>query len=218
MGFSSFKEAYNVLGFSLGVKPTSIKNYRDELDPLFPNARRGWVNRPLRSHCKQVYENFNDHSIHQLLSLIVSITGCSMLPFNQKPAEESQSFARRVLTGRAAENYFSQNYQKERDFAGMQAEDVTHTGCGYDFKLHRADPRDSFAVEVKGLAAVSGSIVLTVKEYDVAERLKNDYFIYIVKNFNEKPFPTTIRNPINTDLTFTKEERKIIQISWSAKV
>jgi len=218
MGFSSFKEAYNVLGFSLGVKPTSIKNYRDELDPLFPNARRGWVNRPLRTHCRQVYENFNDYSVNQLFALIVSITDAPIWPSTQKSAEDSLSFARRLLTGRAAENYFSQNYQKERHFTGMQAEDVTHTGCGYDFKLHRMDSSASFAVEVKGLAAISGNIALTVKEYNVAERLKNGYFIYVVKNFNETPFPLTIRNPIHADLTFKREERRIIQISWSAKV
>lgn len=218
MGFSSFKEAYNVLGFSLGVKPASIKNYRDELDPLFPNARKGWADRPLRPHCKQVYDDFNDYSVHQLLSLIVSVTGCPLLPLAQKPAEDSHSFARRLLTGRAAENYFSQNYQKERNFAGTQAEDVTHAGCGYDFKLHRTDSPASFAVEVKGLAAVSGNIILTAKEYDVAQRLNNDYFIYVVKNFNEEPFPLTIRNPVHADLTFKREERKIIQISWGATI
>lgn len=218
MGFSSFKEAYNVLGFSLGVKPASIKNYRDELDPLFPNARKGWADRPLRPHCKQVYDDFNDYSVHQLLSLIVSVTGCPLLPLAQKPAEDSLSFARRLLTGRAAENYFSQNYQKERNFAGTQAEDVTHAGCGYDFKLHRTDSPGSFAVEIKGLAAVSGNIILTAKEYDVAQRLNNDYFIYVVKNFNEEPFPLTIRNPVHADLTFKREERKIIQISWSATI
>jgi len=218
MGFSSFKEAYNVLGFSLGVKPASIKNYRDELDPLFPNARRGWADRPLRSHCKQIYDAFNDYSIEQLLYMVVGITNCPLLPSANRPDEDSQSFARRLLTGRAAENYFSQNYQQEHHFAGMHAEDVTHAGCGYDFKLHRMDSPTSFAVEVKGLAMVSGNIILTAKEYDVAEQLSNDYFIYVVKNFNEEPFPLTIRNPAHAGLTFKRSMRKIVQISWSATV
>ncbi len=216
MGFGSFKEAYNVLGFSLGVKPASIKNYRDELDPLFPNQRSGWGSRPLRPHCKQIYEKFNGQNVHQLLSTIIHVTDCAIFP--PTPKEESESFARRLLTGRAAENFFSQNYQKERDFIDTEAEDVTHTGCGYDFKLHRSNSRGSFAVEVKGLASIHGNIVLTGKEYDIAERMKNNYFIYIVKNFNEEPVPITIRNPMNTDLIFKREERKIIQISWRTKV
>lgn len=217
MGFKSFKEAYNVLGLSLGVKSASIKNYRDELDPLFPNVRKGWHGRHLRPHCKHIYEHFKDYGIHGLLSIIVRITGCAINISNQIPERESKSFAKRLLTGRAAENFFSQNYQKEQEFFDTKIEDVTYTGCGYDFKLHRLGHRD-FAVEVKGLATISGNIVFTDKEHDVAERLANDYFIYMVKNFDEEPFATTIRNPINTGLIFKKEERKIIQTSWSAKV
>ena len=40
LGFSSFVEAFNVIGYALGSKPASIKNYRDEFDPLFPNRRQ----------------------------------------------------------------------------------------------------------------------------------------------------------------------------------
>jgi hypothetical protein len=37
LGFNTFQEAFNILGFSLESNPSSIKNYRDEFDPLFPN-------------------------------------------------------------------------------------------------------------------------------------------------------------------------------------
>ena len=40
--FTGFRQAYNVLGLSLGIKPKSINNYRDEFDPYFPNGRKGW--------------------------------------------------------------------------------------------------------------------------------------------------------------------------------
>ena len=36
LGFEGFTEAFNVIGFALGGKPASIKNYRDEFDPLEP--------------------------------------------------------------------------------------------------------------------------------------------------------------------------------------
>jgi len=49
LGFESFTEAFNTLGYSLGARPASIKNYRDELDPYFPNDRRGWHKRPCES-------------------------------------------------------------------------------------------------------------------------------------------------------------------------
>ena len=34
LGFESFQEAFNTIGFVLGAKPASIKNYRDEFDAL----------------------------------------------------------------------------------------------------------------------------------------------------------------------------------------
>ena len=45
LGFSNFSEAFNTLGLSIGAKPASLKNYRDEFDPLFPNKRMGWHKR-----------------------------------------------------------------------------------------------------------------------------------------------------------------------------
>ena len=50
LGFESFVEAFNVIGYALGEKPASIKNYRDEFDPLFPNKRKGWHKRPTRQY------------------------------------------------------------------------------------------------------------------------------------------------------------------------
>lgn len=44
LGFGSFLEAFNVMGYAIGSRPASIKNYRDEFDPLFPNRRKGWHN------------------------------------------------------------------------------------------------------------------------------------------------------------------------------
>ncbi len=41
LGFKSFAEAFNVIGYAVGAPPASIKNYRDEFDPLFPNRRKG---------------------------------------------------------------------------------------------------------------------------------------------------------------------------------
>jgi hypothetical protein len=54
LGFSTFAEAYDVLGFALNSKPASIKNYRDEMDPYFPNDRQGWGNRKMRTHCENI--------------------------------------------------------------------------------------------------------------------------------------------------------------------
>ena len=50
LGFDNFTEAFNVIGLGLGVQPASVKNYRDEFDPLFPNERQGWHKREIRKY------------------------------------------------------------------------------------------------------------------------------------------------------------------------
>jgi hypothetical protein len=72
LGFDGFAEAFNALGYSLQARHASIKNYRDELDPYFPNARKGWHKRPLREHCKRVLNDYKDDDLRQLGELIKS--------------------------------------------------------------------------------------------------------------------------------------------------
>ena len=59
LGFDNFTEAFNVIGLALGVQPASVKNYRDEFDPLFPNERQGWHKREIRKYCKDIYDTFH---------------------------------------------------------------------------------------------------------------------------------------------------------------
>lgn len=49
-GFSTYKEAYNVFGYSVKYPPSSIKNYQQVFDRFFPNGRTGWQ-RPVRDYC-----------------------------------------------------------------------------------------------------------------------------------------------------------------------
>ncbi len=58
LGFESFGEAFNVIGYALGSRPASIKNYRDEFDPLFPNPRKGWHKRRTRDYCLAMLEEY----------------------------------------------------------------------------------------------------------------------------------------------------------------
>src|SRR5258708_27539037 len=59
LGFESFAEAFNVIGYALGSRPASIKNYRDEFDPLFPNRRKGW-------HKRKTDTRILPESVHRL--------------------------------------------------------------------------------------------------------------------------------------------------------
>jgi len=75
LGFESFQEAFNVIGYGLGSRPASIKNYRDEFDPLFPNKRQGWHKRPQREYCIEIYMKYKDLDLETFTSLVKSFTG-----------------------------------------------------------------------------------------------------------------------------------------------
>ena len=53
-------------------------------------------------------------------------------------------------------------------------------------------------IEVKGRAAV-GEIALTANEYKTAQRLSDDYWLYVVFNCTSQPQVTTIQNPARFD-------------------
>src|SRR5258708_2762236 len=111
LGFESFIEAFNVIGYALGAKPASIKNYRDEFDPLFPNARKGWYKRPTREYCRKVFEEYKNLDLESFTGLVKSFTGYdenawSELQTKEEKGDTESLFAKRLITGLAAEQYF----------------------------------------------------------------------------------------------------------------
>ena len=221
LGFDSFKEAFNVIGYALGSKPASIKNYRDEFDPLFPNRRQGWHKRQTRRYCLDVFEEYESLDTESFTGLVRSFFGYDdsrateiMSPRNR---DRESGFAQRLITGAAAERYFESVLAGLSEFEGMTMQNTTALGCGYDFRMQGASNEDFLAVEVKGLKDRTGTLALTPKEHQVAAALLDRYFLFVVRNFVESPFHEIFCNPV-TRLAFKKKERVTIQVSWLTSV
>jgi Domain of unknown function (DUF3883) len=223
LGFDNFVEAFNAIGYALGSRPASVKNYRDEFDPLFPNKRKGWHKRPTRDYCGEIYEKYKSLDLTEFAGLVGSFFGLdSDTPTEEGRTEEirgESAFAQRLITGLAAERYFEAVHSSLPEFEGLLLENTTRFGCGYDFRL-RQEPneKDFIAIEVKGLKEQSGSLSMTPKEYNAASTLRERFFLFVVRNFREKPYHTIFRNPVSSGLQFTKRETAIIQVSWSTTV
>lgn len=227
LGFSSFVEAFNAMGYALSARPASIKNYRDEFDPFFGNSRRGWHKRPLREHCRLILARFEHSPIDDVGALLQGfllsdpsfdrIPDLSSIIATTEP-DGSSPFARRLITGKAAERYFEDHYKTMPEFSGRTLTDTTSWGCGFDFKLSSSAQDDYFAVEVKGLRAKSGPIQLTDLEHRVSSHLAHRYFLVVVRNFEERPYHTVIGNPLHSPLTFTRIERTETRLLWTASV
>jgi hypothetical protein len=83
---------------------------------------------------------------------------------------------------------------------GWQVESVERDNRGFDLisrKPHPEDPKTAIEVrfiEVKGRAAV-GEVALTTNEYKTAERLKQDFWLYVVFNCASAPEVHPIQEP-----------------------
>jgi len=220
-GFTGFHQAYNVLGLSIGFIPKSIQNYRDEFDPYFPNERKGWWKRDLRDYCRYYMEATHDLSFDEFSNIIQSFLEDGVIDEEDVPNERkkaSRSFtANRLITGRAAENYFAQNYQNIDVFHNYELMDTTQMGCGFDFKLRQNQNR--YYVEVKGINDKCGNVLMTEKEYGVAADLRDLYCLFVVSNFRETPEHHIFFNPLQSGcLVFKRQEQNILRISYSAKM
>jgi hypothetical protein len=223
LGFESFVEAFNVLGYAMGSRPASIKNYRDEFDPLFPNHRMGWHKRPMREYCRNVFEEYKNLDFESFTGLVESFLGYDenlLSEFqSQEQTDKGEScFANRLITGLAAEHYFESIQPTLPEFKDYSLENTTLLGCGYDFRLRSEAQSDFLAIEVKGLKQRTGSLSLTPKEHEAARALTDRFYLVVVKNFQESPFHEIFRDPLSGGLQFKRNERVIVQVSWLARV
>ena len=221
LGFTSFQQAYNVIGFSIGSKPNSINNYRDEFDPYFPNERKGWRNRKLRDYCKKYMDATADMSFEDFYHVINYFLEGGLIEEKDIVKERrkvSRGFmANRLITGKAAEEYFVMNYKTIDIFHEYDLQDTTQMGCGFDFKL--SFKQNHFYVEVKGINEKTGSILMTEKEHNVADCLRDLYCLFIVSNFRERPEYHMFFNPLYTpQLEFICQEQSVTLTSYSAKL
>ncbi|MCU1250560.1 MAG: helicase [Edaphobacter sp.] len=92
-------------------------------------------------------------------------------------------------------------YERAR---GCEVESVESDNRGFDLisrKPHPEDPKTAIEVrfiEVKGRSTV-GEIALSSNEYRTAQRLKKDYWLYVVFNCCEKPAISVVRDPAQLD-------------------
>ena len=221
-GFSGFKEAFNVFGYSVKTPPSSIKNYRDEFDPYFPNGRKGWHNRELRDYCREIMTKVEKLSFDEFYRLINSFlldeyVSLEDFKANNKNTKQRKSMTNRLITGKAAEEYFVLNYANIEPFCNYSLIDTTNMGCGFDYKLSLGT--DNFYIEVKGINERQGNVSMTEKEYNMAEDLMERYCLFIVSNFKKIPEHQLFFNPINSgDLIFQRQEHHVLQVSYSTNI
>ncbi|MBC8550604.1 MAG: DUF3883 domain-containing protein [Candidatus Brocadiales bacterium] len=225
LGFNSLTTTHVEIGRLLGVNPNSVKNMRDEFDPLHENPRAGWYQRQLRPSRAKVVEAFQDLSRLEMRDIVLEIITNPdfknsddfddiVAPIiNRGGNKKGKSlFISRGPTGRKAEEYFQKYHKKYGVPKPGILKDTRDDGCGYDFSI--GEEAEAVQVEVKGLDGESGGISFTSKEWDIARKNRDSYYLVIVRNVSTKPEVQIIRDPYKV-LSPKKSIFITTQIRWN---
>lgn len=228
LGYKTDKEAWAEIGEALDVKPNYIKFRRDEFDVVHP-YRLGWYQRPMSLSIIRTidaYENFDEVTLRELIQDIINNAKnpdfdvelevlASVLPSDsEKKKRKVGAYTTRGITGKKAEDEFVWQLTtgKIKFPEEIKIKNVTHEGCGYDFKL--IGKKNTYYIEVKGMSSVSGGIVFTDKEWKIARQKGDKYYVAIVSNIENKPKIDLIKNPALV-MQPQKNVFTIVQVNWS---
>lgn len=222
LGFASQQVTHHQLGGALGVSPESIKNWRDEFDPIHANPRRGWHNRemyPTRKRAAEALAGLSEFELYELVRIVTASPG-GPVAGNLVQAVSSgdvdgveRGYGLRGPTGARAEEAFRSYHAETGLPLPGQLIDRRSDQCGFDFEVRAAEL--SIAVEVKGIAGESGGIMFTDKEWRTAGERGDGYFLVVVTRlaFPEPAF-SVIQNPAQR-LDAQARAYTTVQLGWS---
>jgi hypothetical protein len=203
LGHHTLRATHEALGHALGVPPKSIKNWRDEFDPVHENDRAGWHRRDMYPSRLRVIEAFGELEEGELFSLIANFLArpeseeaaqmVGVIRDGGGPPERAEGYGLRGPTGAKAEEAFMAFHSRRQEPVAGQLIDRRNDQCGFDFEISGAT--STALVEVKGLAGGTGGILLTDKEWATAMQNGDNYYIAIARQVADRQQVSLLRNP-----------------------
>ncbi|MEN6577272.1 MAG: DUF3883 domain-containing protein [Phycisphaerales bacterium] len=219
-GVRTWKAAFDRGAKALGVRAASLKNLRDEFDPVHDNRRRGWRHRPLRPNRQRVMGDLSEMSDGALLECVGRILGhdesatkelVESLVETRPPA---YNVAERLFTGRRAENLFLENCESWIGVPRRKVIDRRDSAQGFDFGVAGVPQR---AIEIKGLKGSAGAIQFTDREWSEAKIRQADYWLIVVGNVTANPVFGLWKDPQRALRAQCRYQRSIAAF-WTSQV
>lgn len=210
LGYTKIIQAHKEIGEKLGYKGNSVKNRRDDFDPLFGH-RAGWHKVELSKSNLEIVDSFDHLSEEALRAIVVDLLE------NESPEDifslDSEfrrvpTYTTRGITGKKAESFFMDWFAEYYPHDVLV--DTRELGCGYDFKIENSE----HVFEVKGLSTDNGGILFTDKEWATAAEKKEDYHLVLVKEcFSDEPIVEVYSNP-HLKFNPKKKVTTVITVNW----
>lgn len=216
-------KTHEAIGRALEVNKNTVKNMRDEFDPLHDNKRAGWYQRDLRPSRQKIVELYQHLQEEELRDLVLEILenktaldGDNSSDLIELLDERNSSpiFIIRGITGRKAEEIFLEFHKAKALPLPGEIIDKRDHGCGYDYEI---SGESKVYIEVKGLDGDTGGISFTSKEWDVAQKEGEKYFLVLIKNVSTTPTVKIIQNPAKV-LNPKKYIFTTVQIRWNLAI
>jgi hypothetical protein len=133
------------------------------------------------------------------LQSVERIASVLVLPHPESEASEVRRLKPNPVTEAIAMKV-AMEFEKDQ---GRQVYDVHERNLGYDITSLDLNSGELRLIEVKGLGAATGSILLTPNERRVAEDRRDCYWLYIVTNCNKEP---VLQDPVKDPARFPWQE------------
>jgi superfamily II DNA or RNA helicase len=141
------------------------------------------------------------------LQAVDRIAGVLVLPHPEKEDPEVRRLRPNPETEATAMNV-AMEYERAR---GRQVFDVHEKNLGYDLTSIDLNSGELRLIEVKGLGAAKGTVLLTPNERRVAEDRRDCYWLYVVTHCNTEP---RLQEPIKDPGRFDWHEVTKVQHYW----
>lgn len=222
LNYTTWNEAFTDIANRLNVNIHSVKNWRDEFNPIHGH-RAGWYQRPMSPSRVRVVKALEQLNEPELRGLVLDILSGQIKKdqenlnelvnaVSEEKSNRNSQFILRGPTGRKAEEFFKEYHAVHSKPVKGELVDTRDIGCGYDFEIKNT--KKTCYIEVKGLANETGGVLFTNKEWETAIRLKDNYILALVNNVNQHPTIQFISSPAEK-LQPKMNIVSTIQIQWS---
>lgn len=222
LGFGNKSETHRHIGRILGVNKNTVKNMRDEFDPLHENNRTGWDQRELRPSRLQIISKYHSLKEEELRDISIEIleNQNTFLEFIEDEIigdnlniNDATFIFRGIADSKAEELLFKLHETKNLPLAG-ELHDKRGLNLGYDFQIIG---EQIIYIKVKGLGERFGGVSFSSKEINFSKKEGEKYYLIIIKNVFENPSFEIIQNPFKK-LNPKKNLYKVLQIKWNIHI